>query len=125
LILESSSAQSLNNQETTIFQQARIILDNKQNIPLEVRFEDHQRVSVSEFFEEYKKAFAWSDDNKAILYKEISDDLGQTHYRFKQYYKGIELAEVQYLLHEKGGFVVYAHGKFIHGLNLDVTPALY
>jgi len=120
----SSSAQSKNNREGTIFQQASVRIDENQKSPVEVRFNEDQQVSVNEFFKQYRKAFSWSEDTEAIIFREINDDIGQTHHRFKQYYKGIELAEVQYLVHEKEGSVTYAHGRLIHGLDMDVIPAL-
>jgi Zn-dependent metalloprotease len=123
-LISFSSAQSLKKQSGDIFQQATVKIDEKQNAPVEVRFKEDQQVSVTTFFEGYRQAFAWSENNKAIQIKELRDNLGQTHYRIKQHYKGIELAEVQYLLHEKEGSVTYAHGKLIHGLDLDVTPVL-
>ena len=116
LIITSLSAQSLKSLTGTIFQQAKVRFDNHQRVPLEVRFQDDQKISLSSFFEQYRRAFAWSDDNEAISFKQLHDDLGQTHHRYKQYYKGIELAEVQYLVHETVGSVTYAHGKLIHGL---------
>jgi Zn-dependent metalloprotease len=119
-----SSAQNLNKRSGTIFQQASIKIDEKQAAPVEVRFKAEQKVSVNTFFDQYRKAFAWSDENEAISYKRSTDKIGQIHHRFKQYFKGIELAEVQYLVHEKEGAVVYAHGKMIHGLQIDVTPKL-
>jgi Zn-dependent metalloprotease len=124
IFFASSYAQSLKNRAGTIFQKATLRIDRNLVAPVEVRFEDDQQISVSVFFDQYRKAFVWSVDNEAISFKEMRDDLGQTHHRFKQYYKGIELAEVQYLVHEKDGSVVYAHGKMIHGLNLDVSPIL-
>jgi len=124
LMLSSLSAQSLKNRAGTIFQQASVRLDKNQTSPVEIRFQDDQNISVSSFFEQYRTAFSWSNENEAILYKQLNDNLGQTHHRYKQYYKGIELAEVQYLVHEAEGSVTYAHGKLIHGLNLDVAPVL-
>ena len=71
-----------------------------------------------------KKTFSLSNDNALKPLAVFTDQLGQTHHRLKQFYKGIELADVQFLLHENNGLVFYANGKMIHGLDLDVQPVL-
>jgi Zn-dependent metalloprotease len=124
IIFNSLSAENLHNISGTIFQGAKIQVDDNQNTPLEIRLKQDKRISITAFFDQYKKAFNWSEDNDAVSIREIRDDLGQTHHRFKQRYKGIELADVQYLVHEKEGSVYYAHGKLIHGLSMDITPVL-
>jgi len=120
----SLNAQRLNKRTGTIFQNASIQMDESLKSPVEIRFQDMQKVTITTFFEQYRKVFAWSEDNEAILFREMRDELDQTHYRYKQHYKGIEVADVQYLLHEEEGIVTYANGKLIHGLDLDVTPVL-
>jgi Zn-dependent metalloprotease len=123
-MLSIASGQTQIKRLGTIFQRAYIKIDENQDAPIEVRFEEKQKVSIITFFEQYKKAFDWSDNNEARSFKAFTDKLGQTHQRFKQYYKGVELAEAQYLLHEKEGSIFYAHGKLIHGLDMDVTPVI-
>jgi len=107
-----------------IFAGAKIRLDKNSRSPVEIRFRDGKGVPASSFFEEYKRAFGLSGDNEIKPFKVFTDRLGQTHRRCRQYYKGVELAEVQFLVHEKNGSVFYAHGNLIHGLALEVKPAL-
>ncbi len=109
---------------TNIFNKAMIRMDNALNVPLEIRFRTGESINVNTFFDHYRQAFAWGKDNQARKFRSFSDELGQTHYRFKQYYKDVELAEVQYLLHERDGSVFYAHGRLIHGMNMEVKPTL-
>jgi Zn-dependent metalloprotease len=107
-----------------IFRDATIRMDKQGKVPLEIRFKEGSQVPVASFFNEYKMKFGVSEDNELKPLRVFTDRLGQTHHRFKQYYKGLELAEVQYLVHEENGSVHYAHGRLVHGLNLDVTPVL-
>ena len=106
------------------FSNAMITMDKQGKSPLDIRFRENDGLSVSSFFKAYRQAFHLSDDNEMKSFSVFTDQLKQTHYRFKQYYRGIEVADVQYLLHEKNGQVFYAHGHIIHGLNLDVVPTL-
>jgi Zn-dependent metalloprotease len=116
--------QNLRANSDNIFRDATIRMDKQGKAPLEIRFKEGKQVSVASFSDAYKQKFNLSEDNEFKPFKVFSDQLGQTHHRFKQYYKGLELAEVQYLVHEKNGSVFYAHGNLIHGLDLDVAPVL-
>jgi len=109
---------------SSFFSQAKISLDKRQRSPVEIRFQEGKGVPAAAFFEEYKKAFGLSDDNELKPLDVFADQLGQTHHRLKQHYQGIELADTQFLLHEKNGLVSYAHGNLIHGVDLEVRPAL-
>jgi len=106
------------------FSQAKISFDKRSQSPAAISFPDGRGVPVASFFDEYKKAFNVSDDNAVKPLAVFTDQLGQTHHRLTQFYKGIELADVQFLLHEKDALVSYANGKMIHGLDLDVRPVL-
>ncbi|MGB5894258.1 MAG: hypothetical protein WBG58_08770, partial [Ignavibacteriaceae bacterium] len=112
------------NKSSSIFKDATLILDQKTNSPKDIRFKEGNYISLNSFFDEYRKAFNLSNQNEFRSFRVLTDKLGQTHLRYKQYYKGIELAEVQFILHEKNGMVFHANGKLIHGLDLDVTPSL-
>ncbi len=128
LILASSlvsfAQQNPGEQARRFFRDAKIRMDKAGQSPVEIRFPEGTQMPVSSFFEEYKKAVGLSDDNDFKSFKAFTDRLEQTHHRFKQYYKGVELAEVQFLLHEKNGAVAYANGNLIHGLDLEVRPVL-
>ena len=116
--------QNLSASSNNIFRDATIRMDKQGKAPLEIKFKEDKDLSVASFFDAYKQEFNLSEDNEFKSFRVVSDQLGQTHYRFKQYYKGLELAEVQYLVHENNGSVFYAHGRLIHGLDFDVTPVL-
>ncbi len=112
------------NDSSSIFKYATLILDQKTNSPKDIRFEEGNYISLNSFFDQYRNEFNLSNDNELRSFRVLTDKRGQTHLRYKQYYKGIELAEVQFILHEKNGLVFHANGNLIHGLDLDVTPSL-
>lgn len=108
----------------TIFKYAKFIINKDDGSVTDIQFNNGKGVSVNAFFDEYRKAFNWSEDNEAKPFQVTRDETGLIHHRFKQYYKGIELGEVQFILHEKNGKIILANGRLIHGLNLNVEPAL-
>ena len=58
------------------------------------------------------------------LAQTFEDKLGEKHYRFDQYYKGIKVEEAQFILHKKNGFIRTANGKLVHGLSISINPRL-
>lgn len=113
-----------NNQLCSPFKNAQITMDQKGRAAIEIRFQQDSYVPVNQFFENYRLAFGLSKENEARSFQKFTDKIGETHHRVKQYYKGIELTEVQYLLHVKDGLIFHAHGNFVPGLDFDVTPVL-
>jgi Zn-dependent metalloprotease len=111
-------------QSESMFKTAEITFDPKSKSPIEIRLAKDNIISVASFFEEYKSHYQISEENIFKPVEVFTDQLRQTHYRCRQYYKGIELADSEYLLHEKNGSVYYAHGQLIHNLNIDIFPAI-
>ena len=112
------------NKDQEAFRKALIAYDEHSGVPTSLEFKGDNKPTLDSFFQIFKSAYNFSAENKFVEFRSNKDKLGQTHYRYKQYYKGIELAEVQYLLHEKDGFVQYAHGRLIQGLDLNIIPPL-
>ena len=120
----SFSTQAFSSRPGNIFMDAQIRMDADGKTPLEIRFQENENITATVFTEAYKQNFRLSDDHQLKPFSVFTDQIGQTHHRLMQIYKGIEITEVQYLVHEKEDAVVYAHGKLIHGLDLDVIPGL-
>ena len=110
--------------EQTPFAHAWIRLDEQRHSPAEIRFQPGKGIPVNSFWSAYKQAFSLSDDNNFVLLRSMTDELGQKHYRYLQFYKGVEISGVQFILHEKRGEVFYGNGQIIHGINLNVAPSL-
>lgn len=123
-VITSYSQPNTAKQSSHYFSQAKISFDKRSQSPTAISFPDGRGVPVTSFFDEYKKTFSLSNDNTLKPLAVFTDQLGQTHHRLKQFYKGIEVADVQFLLHENNGLVSYANGKMIHGLDLEVQPVL-
>jgi len=123
--LSGIQAQELNKQiSKTAFKDARLVFEKAGEAAIDIQFKNNNAIPIESFFSEYSNAFNLSSDNEVKSFQVTKDNLGQTHHRYKQYYKEFELAEVQYILHEKNGQVIHANGKLIHGLDMDVKPTL-
>jgi Zn-dependent metalloprotease len=111
------------NRINAVFKFASISYYENSNSPYEIRFEQGARITELNFFEGYKNYFGLADDFEYIQIQETADQLGQIHFRFNQYYKGIEIIGAQFILHNKNGFIHYANGRLVHSIELSVSPS--
>jgi len=89
-----------------------------------VKFKDGSNIAPTTVFTTHKDAFGLSTDDQMVLIKTETDQLGYTHYRYQQKYKGINVEGGEYIEHVIGGFVEKANGKIIRGLNLNINPSI-
>jgi len=116
-------AQEKDRDVKSVFTSALIRFDEGSSSPYEIRFIENSGLTELNFFEIYKKHFGLSGDYDFELIQETKDQLGQIHYRYSEYYKGIEIIGAQYILHKKDGYIHYANGHIVHNLNLNVSPS--
>ena len=119
-----SAQKSPVNLSNSAFKDAQVIFDKNGESTKYIKFTQGNGISFESFFREYSRTFNWSDDNEVKSFRVTKDNIGQTHHRYKQYYKGIKLADVEFILHEKNGNIIIANGNLIHGLNLNVVPTI-
>jgi len=106
----------------TPFENARIRW--KSDCPSDIRLGEADQIAAADYFNEYVKAFGLSVHTGFSLINETFDKKGYKHSRYKQTYKGIEIAETQYILHSKNGFVTHANGNSTDIPEIDVDPLL-
>jgi Zn-dependent metalloprotease len=119
-----SCSHVLQDKKNESFNSAQITMSKSGQAPSQIRFAEGKEVVLSSFWNDYSKKFNLSQYDEFKIYKTTTDKTGQTHHRCKQYYKGIEVADMQYILHEKNGMVHLANGKIIHGLDINIKPSL-
>lgn len=106
------------------FGEAEIVYDVDGLSPVEIRFTDYASVNIANFFERYKPFFGLTNDYDFLQVQELTDQLGETHYRFNEFYKGVEVLNAQLILHEKNGVIHYANGKTVHQIEIDISPLI-
>ncbi|MEJ2505202.1 MAG: hypothetical protein P8Y81_02935, partial [Ignavibacteriaceae bacterium] len=111
--------QGKTNLVNSVFKNSRVLINPTTKAPSNIRFSNDSQITLKSFFNEYKKTFGLSDDNEIRSYKVTTDKLGQTHHRYRQYYRGVELAEVQFIIHEKNGSVFQTNGNLVKDLNVN------
>lgn len=73
-------------------------------------------------FTEAPDLLGMSGNDELRLMKTNTDQAGNKHYKFAQYYNGVRLEGVEQLSHERNGKLHLVNGDFVPGLNLNVTP---
>ncbi len=122
ILITSSSYTQIN--QRSDFADAEITYGSDGISPVEIRFTEGTEVTRMNFFSQYKTFFGLSSDYEFIQFREFSDQIGENHYRFKEYYKGIEVLYAELILHEKNGLIHYVNGVAVHKININVTPSI-
>jgi Zn-dependent metalloprotease len=79
----------------------------------------------NDFFIKTKDAFSLTlKDEMQHVSSTEKDELGYTRHLFQQMYKGIEIEEAQYKLHEKDDRIFCANGFIIQGITCSVEPKI-
>ena len=113
-------------QEAAVFHNNTGLLDliKPESEPNFLYFKSEKAVIANSIFENHKSKFGLGKDDGMVLYKTEKDDIGFTHYRFQQIYKGLKIEGAQFFVHEKNGIVNTASGTMINYLNLDINPVV-
>lgn len=82
------------------------------------------RLAVANPVEVMKEALALSTNDDLISLKKENDDIGFTHTRYQQTYKGIPVQGAQYIAHQKNGTLDCINGLFMDIKDISVAPVL-
>jgi len=85
---------------------------------------DDAPYTATEIFKQQPELLGLKSNEEMRLMKTRTDDAGNTHYRFAQYYKGVRIELAEYLVHERKGKVYLINGDFIPDLNINVSPSI-
>jgi Zn-dependent metalloprotease len=75
-----------------------------------ITFKESAKVDPTTLFRDYAGLFHLTEGNEMHVQSQESDDLGLTHFRYQQYYKGIEVENAEFLVHAKSGVAIRANG---------------
>ena len=81
-------------------------------------------IKPEDIFIKYKMAFGLSEHDNMLLQKTKTDSEGQKHHYYQQYYKGIPIEHIKYIVHEEGGEAILANGDIIENINIGVDPKI-
>jgi Zn-dependent metalloprotease len=110
--------------QQTVFAKAAIRRSRETGLPSDIRLDASTTLNKEEFFTNLRKAFTLPDQLQFVQEQETTGPRGVRHIRYTQYYRGLELARTQYMVHLKEGRVTRAHGPLIGKPVVDLVPTL-
>ena len=123
LILLICATAILAKEGTQIFEKAEIILPVRGNVPAQISFPE-KRPSVGAFMEAFRARYNLGNESSFKAVSSQYDETGMEHRRLDQYYKGLRVADVQYILHMRQGRVYKANGRILAGIRTPVQPLI-
>ncbi len=89
-----------------------------------IQFKPEAIIEPLTIFVTQKSAFSLGLNDEMKVYRIEKDDLGFTHYRFNQYYKGYRIIFAEFLVHGKNNTTISANGKMLKGFSKSPTVDL-
>ena len=110
--------------QQTVFSEATIRWDPETHLPSDIKMNASVSLNEDGFFRDLRKAFELPDKLQFVPEKESMDPRGLRYIRYKQVYKGLELARTQYIVHLKDGRVTRANGPVVGEPTVDLVPSI-
>jgi bacillolysin len=87
-----------------------------------IKFRDDSKINPNTVFQKHAVAFGLSSEDLMVLRDIDTDDLGYSHYRYDQFYKGIQIIGGEYIVHvNEDGFTYSANGDLVTNLEMEVA----
>lgn len=89
-----------------------------------LRFKEDIKIDPASFFKTNRKAFDLTENDQMVLKETETDELGFTHFYYRQYYAGVQVDGATFTLHsKKDGRIYAANGNIFPKINLSTIPA--
>src|SRR3972149_6365784 len=75
-----------------------------------ISYQTNNPLTAELLVKRYKTDLGLSNNDELRVLKKENDSQGYTHYRYQQFYKGVEVFGSQYLVHEKNNAVNSSNG---------------
>lgn len=99
-------------------------LSDRSDAPSFIRFRPHKQFERGQWELLTKKALKMGDEDGLKFLNMQKDELGHTHYRYQQTFRGFPVEGSMYLLHEKEGKFYAINGEFYTDLNINTQASL-
>ncbi len=82
------------------------------------------KITTETFLENSNTILGLDANNSLVLLQALTDDIGMTHTRYAQYYKGVKVEGAQVLVHEKNGIITTVNGNWVKDISGSVNPSI-
>ena len=123
LLLASLAATTAQAQDARRIQ-TKVLGDDNQPVLVQFNAEGKAAYRGVEASQVLRQQLALTDADQLRPARVEADQLGFTHEKFAQYYRGIRVEHAEYSVHAKGGTVESISGDFEKIIDLNTTPSL-
>ena len=89
-----------------------------------IQFLQNKNIAPEQVFTVYKEAFGLTASDAMQLIRKENDQIGYSHFRYQQYFKGIPVEGAVYLIHSIGLKSVNGNGHIVTGMNKSNSPGI-
>jgi Zn-dependent metalloprotease len=89
-----------------------------------ITYKSDNPITAENLVKLYKSDLGLSPKDALIEKKRETDKIGFTHYRYQQFYNGVEVYGSQYLIHEKNQKIISSNGKLVSGVTQSSSASL-
>ncbi len=86
-----------------------------------ITFKPEAKVDPKTLFKDHAAMFHLPPGNEMVVQSEETDELGITHFRYRQFFKNVEVEHAEFLVRAKGGRAVSANGKLAYDFQPQTT----
>ena len=101
-----------------------LLMNPATGIPEFIKFNDQVNIPVDGFKSWMVTTFKLDFRYEFRLYKQTSDELGFTHYKYKEYFAGFPLDRTTYIVHVKNGRIVSMNGTAYNNVETNINYSL-
>ncbi|MCX6290831.1 MAG: M4 family metallopeptidase [Bacteroidetes bacterium] len=102
----------------------KIITGTQSAVPEFVQFRKESCIELAGFKMWARQSFSLSADYDFRLLNSDKDQIGITHYRYQQTYRGVPLEGTMYIVHAKNNQIISLNGTLFNKLNVSSVPAM-
>jgi Zn-dependent metalloprotease len=102
----------------------KVRLDNYDKSLKYVKFSEPIQISVNEQDKWLKSFLKVSNNNDYVLTSVQEDRIGQSHYRYAQYFNGVRVETGVFIIHRNANGIISINGEFKDVTNASATPSI-
>ncbi|MCB9360567.1 MAG: PKD domain-containing protein [Flavobacteriales bacterium] len=114
---------SSNSAEKLVPGSEKIVLDDESGAIKYIKLKKDKKISIDKKVAWLNSLLNISNAEKFELYKTETDQLGFTHYSYKQTIHGIAVEDGVFYIHTKNGYIVSANGEYYPNIQLKSVSA--
>ncbi|PJA09724.1 MAG: peptidase M4, partial [Flavobacteriales bacterium CG_4_10_14_0_2_um_filter_32_8] len=114
---------TLNNAEKLAHGSEKVITDDRTGAIKFVKLKKDIKIATENNLSWLNTLLNISNDEKFVLYKKETDQLGYIHYRYRQTIHGLPVEDGVFYIHTKDGYIISANGEYYPNIKLLVKQA--